>query len=148
MQKATVKEVKMLKIQPILINGTVDMKVKVIGKMVDFDKDEATMLDVFYKHIECDCIDIVSFGGHYNPKGYSVVVDDEGLLKSGNVVITYTLPIDGEEYPLDLAGAILIGKSDYVENRDEDGLYEVGLSDEDLDYIQDNLTIKLRGVTR
>ena len=149
MQKAIKKEVRLIKIRPNIVGDImVDLDVSIIGKEVDFSNDDLTMLDEYYKHIGCDCIDITSFGGIYNPKGYSVVVDDEGLLKSGNLVMAYTLPIEGENITLELAGTILIGKSDYVENKDFDGLYEVGLSDSDIEYIKEHLSVRLLGLTR
>ena len=148
MQKQELKTVRLMRVRPNIIGDVINVECEVVSKEVDFSSDDTTMLDFFYKNIGCDCIDIVSFGGLYNPKGFSVTVDDEGLLKSGNVVLKYTLPIDNDNHVLELSGTILIGKCDYVEGRDEDGLNEVGLSDEEIKYIKENLQIELKGVTR
>ena len=148
MQKQEKKTVRLLRIRPSVVDTMVMVGVEVVEKEVDFSKDDLSMLDFYYEHTECDCIDIVSFGGLYNANGFSVVCDDEGLLKSGNVVMKYALPIDDELHELKLSGSILIGKCDYIEGREDDGMYEVGLTDEQLDYIQENLQYKLLGVTR
>lgn len=148
MQKQEKKTVQLLRIRPSILNGAVDLEVSIVSKEVDFSQDDISMLDFYYKNTECDCIDIVSFGGIYNPNGFTVVCDDEGLLKTNNIVLKYILPIDGENLELDLSGSILIGKSDYIEGREDDGMYEIGLNDEQIEYIHKNLQIKFLGVTR
>lgn len=125
----------------------ITVETELVSTDVDYSQDDNSVLDFYYKHTECDCIDIVSFGGLYNPKGFSVVCDDEGLLKSGNAVMKYTLPIDNVPYELDLSGSILIGKSDTIKGRELDGLFEVGLTMDEIEYIQDNLHIEFLGLT-
>ena len=57
---------------------------------VEAPKDEKDNLDFFYKHIDCDTMDGVYFDG------YDFFVDDNGLLKSGNVVCEYNgVPLAG-----------------------------------------------------
>lgn len=64
-------------------------------------------------------------------------VDDEGLLKSGNFVNRYII----EDFQIDLAGnAILLG------NDGNGGT--IGLNDEQVDYLVDNLRFGLIGFTR
>lgn len=143
------KTVKLLKIAPKLeVEGIVKLTQEIITKEVDFAEEDNKMLDFFYENIGCDCIDVVAFGYYDNPSHYSVTVDDEGLLKSGNVVIQYTLPIDNEPIVKELAGTILIGKVAEIEGREFDGFFEVGLSDTDIEYLTKNLKFDLKGVTR
>lgn len=147
MQKQVAKTVRLMRIKPSIVGNTLSLESEIVSKEVDFSQDDISMLDFYYEHTECNCIDIVTFGDVDSLKSFTVVVDDEGLLKSGNVVMTYQLDILGVPYELDLCGAILIGKSDYIEGR-EDGLYEVGLDDEQIQFIQNNLAVKFLGVTR
>ena len=149
MQKQEKKTVYLMRIRPKVdvAKKLVTVETELVSTEVDYSQVDNSMLDFYYKHTECDCIDIVSFGGLYNPKGFTVVCDDEGLLKSGNAVMKYTLPIESLPYELDLAGSILIGKSDYIEGRMEDGLFEVGLTMEDVEYIQNKLQISFLGLT-
>lgn len=52
-------------------------------QVLDFDH-EGDRLRFFYRHIGCDCIDIVCAYGlkEYGLEGVSLVVDDEGLFKN------------------------------------------------------------------
>lgn len=148
MQKVEVKNVRLFKIRPNIVGEVIKMEMSVVEKEVDFSQDAISMLETYHSNIECDTIDMTSFGGIQNPEGYTVIVDDEGLLKSDNVVLEYKLPIGDKVATLELAGTILIGKSDYVEGREDDGLYEVGLTDKDIEYINNNIEMRLLGITR
>src|SRR5699024_10851863 len=63
-------------------------------------------LEFFYKNIQCEYIDVVDVGNEYE---LSIVCDDEGLLKSGNVVMD--VYHESLKEPFSLAGALLIGKN-------------------------------------
>lgn len=141
------KTVKLFKVSPILAEGVIRVRKEVISKEVDFSNEENQMLDFFYENIGCDLIDVVVFGDYYSPSHFTATVDDEGLLKSNNVVLNYKINVDGRELAYDLCGTVLFGRVGEVEGREEDGFFELGLNDEDIEYLDKNLQIDLVGVT-
>lgn len=140
--------VSLLKIAPKLEDGFVKLIKEVVSKEVDYSLEENQMLEFFYEHIGCDTIDVVAFGYYDNPNHFSVTVDDNGLLTSGNVAMKYTLPFEGEDISLELCGTILIGKVSELEGREDDGYFEVGLSDDNIEFLTKNLKFDVLGVTR
>lgn len=109
---------------------------KVIG--IEPPKEEKDNLEFFYKAIECDMIDIVY------AEGFDMVVDDEGLLKSNNVVNEYTLP-NGSK-------VVLAGNIVFTKPCDNEGRTVWFDEDEDLELIvsiQDMIKAsELKGVTK
>ncbi len=73
-----------------------EMRVKRDVQIVDVPKDEH--LAFYYEQIGCDVIDIV-----VNENGRDLICDDEGLLKSNNVIAEYP---DGQT----LAGNLVMVK--------------------------------------
>ena len=63
-------------------------------------------LEYFYKNIRCDYIDVVDVG---EDGEISIICDDEGLLKSGNIVMD--IHHESIHEPLSLAGTLLVGKN-------------------------------------
>lgn len=146
------RNVKLLKIEPSIKELPIGLQPTITISVVEVEvNDENTneFLYFAYEQIGCDCIDVTTFGGHYNENHFSVTVDDEGLLKSGNVAMELKLPIvDMGVVTLELCGTILIGHCSELEGKPLDGLYEVGLTDEQIEYVQNNLEIRVIGLTR
>ena len=91
-------------------------------------------LEDYYKHLNCSCIDILQY---YN---YTLIVDDEGLLKSNNVVIE--LINKYQPHSLELAGKIL------VMCINEDNSEELrGLTDKEIHNFISNHKVHLIGIT-
>lgn len=91
-------------------------------------------LDFFYKNIGCDMIDCVYFDG------FDVWVDDEGLLKSDNLVFEYT----HKGFSVPLAGNLVITKG--VDSQGATLFFE---DDEDLSEIFEMLnTMEFKGTTK
>lgn len=141
------KKLQMLKVAPKLVEDSILPKIEISvvaleSKGEEFESRE--MLDFYYKEIECDLIDVATFGNPYEKNHFSVIVDDEGLLKSGNVAMALLLPIEGETLTLELCGTLLFSKSELIEG---EGLVEVGLTEEEIQYVIENLGIKIIGIT-
>lgn len=142
------KTVQLLKIAPTLENGDFKFTHEVITKEVDYSQEENQMLHFLYENIGCNCIDVVMFGDYHDTNHFSVTVDDEGLLKSGNVVMSYTLTIDNNTMVKELSGTVLFGKVAEIKGRELDGYFEVGLTDDDIKYLTKNLKFNVLGITR
>ena len=92
-------------------------------EVIEAPTKESEELDFFYKQIDCHMIDVVRLDGA------DLWVDDEGLLKSENIVGEYTTS-DGKK--LQLAGNIIasrgadnMGKTLWFEDDDVDGIMKV-----------------------
>ena len=98
-------------------------------------------LPFYYKQIDTDLVEFTAFNVEDYNKDYCIIVDEEGLMKSGNPAYKLTLSVDGVEYVRELVGNILIGKSEYG----EEGAYETGLTKEEADNLISNLQVELFG---
>lgn len=105
---------------------------KFTERIVDFNP--RNRLKDYYDLIDCDCIDIVTLSNDV-----SVIVDDEGFLKSGNPV--FEVKYNG--YIHQLAGTMVFVKNVYTnEGIDSSGFDNLELCDLLLD-----LRVKMIGVT-
>ena len=95
--------------------------------MLDFEADSDN-LDFYYKHIECDCIDITRPYKLQKETGKCeniiFILDDEGALKENPKVNLFGSIAYG--YPL--CGNILVAKEEYT----EEDVITVGLTEEDI----------------
>lgn len=80
-------------------------------------------LQLFYKKIECDCIDIAV--RKIDGKAFNIILDDEGLLKEDPIVSA----IDGNGNPMLVGNLMFFGGE-----TTEDGEL-VGLTDAEIDHI-------------
>lgn len=94
---------------------------------------EEMPLEKMYELLGCSTVDVVSLDHNID-----MWVDDEGLLKSGNMVMDYTISNDA---PIKLSGNVLL-----LASNDEGET--IGLSDEQLSWIQKNLTYRAIGYVR
>lgn len=87
--------------------------------------------------IGCRYIDSVPY-----KDSYSIIVDDEGLLVSNNIV--HELMVGGvRSDPMHLAGTLVFVKNEHT----IDGMNFIGLSDSEIIDINENLKIKPVGIT-
>lgn len=112
-----------------------EKKIKVFSIKSPSNSD--AMLDFFQEHVE-NIIDIVNMHVYDYENDIAVVVDDEGLLKVGNIVYE----IKFKEQKIQLAGTLLIGKNEMR----EDGLYTVGFTSEELRDIHNNKHIVVKAI--
>ena len=102
-----------------------------IIKVLDYDT-KGDNLSFFYKHLECDCIDIVrAYAISENPalKDICLVVDDEGLFKEKPTVNTLASLLYGVlEHGQPIVGNVLVCKDFHT----PDGTETVGLTDGDI----------------
>lgn len=110
---------------------------------IEIDTDN--FLEVCYKEIGCDLIEYATFGNPYEENHFNAIVDEEGLLKSGNLVMELGLILNGEKLILQLCGTVLLSKSKLDE---EHGLIDIGLTDNEIDYLKNNLEVSLIGKTK
>lgn len=104
-------------------------------RVVSFE--EGFGLKEMYELVESDTLDIVRL-----PKGIDVWVDDNGLLKSGNVVLNYSLKQpDGTVNEVQLAGNSLFLSSN------EKG-ETIGLTSKQYEWLVNNITVTLYGMTK
>ena len=97
-----------------------------------FGNEDGVHLSEMQEMIGTDTVTVVSLKNNID-----MCVDAEGLLKSGNFVNRYTI----EDFQIDLAGnAILLG------NDGNGGT--VGLNEEQVEYLVENLRFGLVGFTR
>lgn len=100
-------------------------------KVLDFDT-KGDSLAFFYKHVECDLVDIVSaYALADNPilKDISLVVDDEGLCKGEpKVNILGSLLYGMLEHQQPLVGKVLVCKDVHT----PDGIEAGGLTDDEI----------------
>lgn len=88
-------------------------------------------LSFFYKHIGCDCIDIVDAYALQNIeplKDICLVVDDEGLFSGARVNVLASLLYGVLEHNQPLVGDVLVCKNVYTDLGIETG----GLTDEEV----------------
>ena len=124
------------------------MSKKVEGILFEYDLGETkaimvrleqeNTLEQMYKVISCSSVDCVSL-----PKGIDIWTDDEGLLKSDSAVINYVIRENDESDGFELH---LAGKSLFL-STDEDG-NTIGLSNEQIDWVQKNVRVGLYGFTK
>ena len=107
-----------------------------IMRLLDFDSNDDDSLDFYYKHIECDLIDIV--------QPYAVreeldkcndlilIVDDEGALKNNPKLNIFASLVCGQP----IYGNALVAK----EQARDDGLYTVGLNMRDVKEFENALS--------
>ena len=97
-----------------------------------FGNEDGVHLSEMQEMIGTDTVTVVSLKNNID-----MCVDAEGLLKSGNFVNRYTI----EDFQIDLAGnAILLG--------DDGNGGTVGLNEEQVEYLVENLRFGLVGFTR
>lgn len=101
-------------------------------KEIEKDDKNGNLKD-YYRIIDCDLIDIVNYS-----EEIAIVVDDEGLLKSGNPVFEINLP-NGNQ--LHLAGTLVFAKDP------KNGESLTGLDAGEIYNLMMNLDIKVIGVT-
>lgn len=94
------------------------------------------MLKEMYDHIGCELVEFVDL-----PNGIVAIVDEEGLLYSGNPVFKLT---NNEGHELHLVGNILIGENE--ETDDGKGVKEI--SKESFVDFKTNYQITLVGMTQ
>lgn len=100
--------------------------------------EKESTLEQMYKLIDCSSVDCVSL-----PKNIDIWTDDEGLLKSDSAVIHYVIRENDESDGFELH---LAGKSLFL-STDEDG-NTIGLSNEQIDWVQKNVRVGLYGFTK
>ena len=103
--------------------------------------EEESTLPFYYEQIDTDLVEFTSFCLEDYNKDYCIIMDEEGLMKSGNPAYRLTLTVDEVEYVRELVGVILIGKGGYG----EEGAYETGLTKEEADNLISNLQVELFG---
>ena len=97
-----------------------------------FGNEDGVHLSEMQEMIGTDTVTVVSL-----KKNIDMCVDAEGLLKSGNFVNRYTI----EDFQLDLAGNAI-----FISNDGNGGT--VGLNEEQIEYLVENLRFGLVGFTR
>ena len=97
-----------------------------------FGNEEGVYLSEMQDLIGTDTVRVV-----FLKKNIDMCVDAEGLLKSGNFVNRYTI----EDFQLDLAGNAI-----FISNDGNGGT--VGLNEEQVEYLVENLRFGLVGFTR
>lgn len=101
--------------------------------------DSEDKLEFYYKMIKTDVIDVVSITDDID-----IVVDDEGLLKSGSPVYEITRN-DNLIPPMQLAGVLLFGKNKVS----EDGIEITGFdTKKDVVEFVNSISIKVVGKTK
>lgn len=110
-------------------------KMAIKTEVVEFEKENNNLKN-YYNIIGCDTIDIVNLN-----EDIAIVVDDDGLLKSGTPVFEIKTE-DGAE--LQLAGKLLFAKNNYT----NDGTKLTGLTSGEIFNLMINLEIRVIGVTR
>ena len=112
-------------------------KMAIKNGVVEFKKnaDDSNLKD-YYNIIGCSSIDIVELN-----EDIAVVVDDEGLLKSGSPVFEITTN-DGHE--LHLAGKLIFAKNHYT----DDGVELMGLDSGEILSLMVDLKLSVIGVTQ
>jgi len=105
---------------------------------VESPEDVDSNLDFFYEHV-ADLVDFARFGVADYESDVVAIVDDEGLLKSENIV--YEIRFGSQTRQL--AGTLLIGKT---ERREDHELYTVGFTGEELLEIYKNNTIEVKAI--
>lgn len=105
---------------------------------VESPEDVDSNLDFFYEHV-ADLVDFARFGVDDYENDVVAIVDDEGLLKSENIVYE----IRFGEQTRQLAGTLLIGKT---ERREDHELYTVGFTGEELLEIYKNKTVEVKAI--
>ena len=111
-------------------------------ELIEEPKKNESNLDFWYKHIECDCIDIVDtigldtyvkkLGFDDLVKKYCLIADDIGLLKENYQLNGWASLLYGAlNHGQWLAGNIMVGKNLYT----DDGIETVGLDEEDIGII-------------
>lgn len=93
-------------------------------------------LNDFYEIINCQTVDIVTYS-----EEYSIVVDDDGLLRRGNFI--HQIKTD-HGYPMCLAGKLIFVKNKFT----KDGIEIDTLSIGDCLHIMTAANIRLIGVTK
>lgn len=108
------------------------------GSLLNFKEIKKIELKHMYDLIGCDLVEAVRL-----PKDIDIWVDEEGLLKSGNIVIGYKVEPNEESdgFELQLAGNALFLSSDEEGNT-------IGLNEEQLKWIQDNVKYGMFGVAK
>ena len=96
--------------------------------------DNTDSLEEYYKYIDCRLVDIVQL-----TEEVVAIVDDEGLLKSGNPVFEFTL----NKHKFNLVGNILLGKTEVDDFEKE----IVSLDELSFTRLSEQLGIKLIGIT-
>lgn len=111
-----------------------------VMRLLDFDSNSDDNLDFYYKHIECDLIDIV--------QPYAVreeldkcndlilIVDDEGAIKNNPKLNVFASLVCGQP----IYGNVLVAK----EQARDDGLYTVGLNMQDVKEFENALSRLIR----
>lgn len=112
-----------------------EIKVFSVESPEDVDSDN---LKFFYEHV-ADLVDFARFGVADYENDVVAIVDDEGLLKSENIV--YEIRFGSKTRQL--AGTLLIGKT---ERREDHELYTVGFTGEELLEIYKNNTIEVKAI--
>ena len=138
------QKIKLLKIEPKLEDEYIGISMKEVSTYVDYVGDSRDFLEFVYDEIGCELIDVATFGNYASENHFTCIVDDEGLLKSGNVAIEYSLPINDIKHTLELCGTILVGKVGMVEG--VDSYIEIGLTDEEVTYLKGNMQFKVLGL--
>ena len=97
-----------------------------------FGNEDGVHLSEMQEMIGTDIVTVVSLKNNID-----MCVDDEGLLKSGNFVNRYII----EDFQIDLAGIAI-----FISNDGNGGT--VGLNEEQIEYLVENLRFGLVGFTR
>lgn len=124
------------------IKVSADDENKIINVDYTIEKsEEVDSLDFFHDHVS-NIIDITSLGLFDYEKDLAFVIDDEGLMKSGNLV--YLVEIGDKS--MHIAGDFLIGRNELK----EDGIYTIGFTKDEINDIKNNhgLRVSVYGVTK
>lgn len=109
--------------------------VSVNAGVADFDEENS--LQSKYEKIGCDTVDVVRL-----PMRVDVWVDDEGLLKEMNPVMEYSIKVEGKS-----PEKLLLAGNAFFLSYDEQG-NTIGLSSEQLEWIQKNIHYEFYGMSK
>lgn len=110
------------------------MKKKITGILIDTESNTAKpitiddTLEAYYSALNCSCIDIVSRTIGENEKYFTIVCDDEGLLKAAPCISAVS----------DLFEPMLVG-SLLIADFDHDTGILASLSEPELEYVLDHI---------
>ena len=106
----------------------------VFFKINEIEVGEEIELETYYKALDCEHIDIVDPYGldEDGIKKYCLIVDDEAMLKESPEINFFGSLLYGVlKHNQPIAGKVLVGNKKYT----EDGIYTVGLEEEDVKYV-------------
>jgi len=131
-----------VKISPLLNEEekTIQINTELLEVIEDDNFDN---LEFFHKHV-ADTIDITSFYMDSMEDDFALIVDDIGLMISGNVVVSIIYSVNGKEYKQALSGNVLVGKNKKIDF----GYDTVGMTLEEAEDFLNNVKLDAYGIVR